>query len=337
MKIKLIELYHLKGGLKSTFPSDTLWGNICWAMRYLYDEQTLLDFLNSYQSPQPQLIISSTFPFYKDNNTTKYFFPRPILPSKSYALVHQSTAQKSFEEKLNEITQRKKQKKIQFLERNFWEKILMGEADDENLPSENIPQWLVHSVTRNQINRIQGGTIEIEGTGQLFVEDEYFILSPSNDSNEFVGLFFLAQDYTDGKLEAILRLLSHIGIGGNRSIGKGNFEFSIHDIEIPEPQNPNAMLNLSLYYPKPDELAFYQQHPDRFFYQLETRSGFFGELKNGQYQKNPIMYFKEGSLFPFMESTVYGLNKRIYSKRENVKNDFDVFQYGIALMVKMLI
>jgi len=49
------------------------------------------------------------------------------------------------------------------------------------------------------------------------------------------------------------------------------------------------------------------------------------------------MYFKEGSLFPFMESTVYGLNKRIYSKRENVKNDFDVFQYGIALMVKMLI
>ncbi len=335
MRVKIIELYNLKSGLKSLLPSDTLWGNICWGIKYLFGNDELQKFIQSYQNNSPELIISSSFPYYRIDHQTFRFFPRPILPVKSFDKIQQENEKKSFSEKISSLLNRKEQKEIQILEQSFFEKVLNGEADYDLLPDTTPPKILPNSVTRNTIDRIRGGTLKINNTGQLFTEEEIYIHLANENKNVQTGLFFLAIDNSHGKLEASMRLLSHIGIGGNRSIGKGIFEFSVDSLDIREPQQANALTNLSLYYPTPEELNSCSAHSALFNYQLEQRAGFFGEVRNKKYKKNPVIYFKEGSVFPFFEKKIYGNNKIIRARDQNDLSDYDVYQYGIGFMLRM--
>lgn len=334
MKAKIIYLSNITNGLKSPLPSDTLWGNICWAIKWLYGDEDLKIFLDSYMNGTPQLLISSSFPFLKKSNNTTCFFPRPILPHKSFDYILSRNEHKTLSEKIQGMVKRKEQKDIWFLEESYFEKVLAGTADYDELPVFNAPKLFAHSITRNTIDRLRGGTLEINGTGQLFTEDEFFIQGPVNDESTESGLFFLSIDNTGGKLEAALRLLGHIGIGGNRSIGKGSFEFHMEDFEISEPAYANAMLNLSLYIPTKDELSQYLQQPFLFNYHLEQRKGFYGEVINGTYEKHSLTYFKEGSVFPIIHN-----EKNFYGKNILNKNSgpYLPHRYGFGFMIKMFI
>ncbi len=334
--MKLVELYNLKSGLKSTLPSDTLWGNLCWAIKYLYGDEELREFLNSYVNGNPQLIVSSTFPFLKKSVETIYFFPRPILPLRPFDEIQVNIESKSLSDKLKDMAQRKDHKNILLIEQSLFEKIINGEADYEDecfKQTVNYPAIISNSIIRNTINRLQGGTLEINGTGQLFTEDEYYIQynAPDTKGTE-TGLYFLVVDHTQGKLQAALRLLSHIGIGGNRSIGKGVFEFRITDLQIRQPPNANALLNLSLYLPENNELKKYLSKPFLLNYQLEQRTGYYGHLVRGKYKKKAVTYFKEGSVFPLINQNVYGKNLI-----ENHGGPYPLHRPGIALMIKMFI
>lgn len=331
MSTKIIYLFNLQSGLKSDMPSDTLWGNLCWAIKYLYGDEELKIFLSSYQTDSPALIISSAFPFYKKNDAIIRFFPRPILPLKPFEIIKEENKSKSLYEKVADITERKKKKDVQFLEESFFIKIINGESTYDDLEIVKHPKITSHSITRNTIDRIKGGTLQLNGTGQLFTEDEFFIhFETEEGDNVQTGLFFLAIDKTEGKLEAALRLLSHIGIGGNRSIGKGVFDFAIDNYEIKQPANANALTNLSLYYPTENELKQYKQNEHLFNYQLEQRRGYFGYNINGHYQKNYITYFKEGSVFPYIAKEFFGQNKTIFSSQ-----NFSVHQYGVSFILKI--
>jgi len=47
----------------SFITSDTLWGQICWAVRYLKGEEELKKFINAYSSNDvPPLLLSNAFP-----------------------------------------------------------------------------------------------------------------------------------------------------------------------------------------------------------------------------------------------------------------------------------
>ena len=61
----------LKSSIITPFHSDTLWGHICWALRYTQGEKELLDFLECYDSGEPPLVISNAFP--------KNYLPFPVL------------------------------------------------------------------------------------------------------------------------------------------------------------------------------------------------------------------------------------------------------------------
>ncbi len=331
MNTKIIYLFNLHSGLKSDMPSDTLWGNLCWAIKFLYGDDELKNFLSTYQTYSPALIISSSFPFYKKEDNIIRFFPRPILPIKPFEIIQKENENKLLCEKVADIIERKKKKDIQFLEESFFLKIINGEATYDNIETVKHPKVISNSITRNTIDRIRGGTLKLNDTGQLFTEDEYFIHFETDEGDSIqTGLFFLVKDNTEGKLEAALRLLSHIGIGGNRSIGKGVFDFSIEDYEITEPANANAMTNLSLYYPIENELEQFQKNDYLFNYHLEQRRGYFGVNINGQYQKNSITYFKEGSVFPYLDKELFGQNKIFFNAQI-----YDVHQYGFGFMLKM--
>jgi CRISPR-associated protein Csm4 len=61
----------LKSSINTPFHSDTLWGHICWALRYQYGESELDEFLTCYRRGEPPLIISNAFP--------KGYLPYPVL------------------------------------------------------------------------------------------------------------------------------------------------------------------------------------------------------------------------------------------------------------------
>jgi CRISPR-associated protein Csm4 len=55
--------------------ADTLWGHLCWALRYLYGEKEILDFLAAYSEGESPVILSNAFP--------EGFLPHPVLPPLS--------------------------------------------------------------------------------------------------------------------------------------------------------------------------------------------------------------------------------------------------------------
>ena len=60
---------------------------------------------------------------------------------------------------------------------------------------------------------------------------------------------------------------------------------------------------------------------------MEARKGKFGGqfIKAKNFWKDSVLYFKEGSVFPHLNSVNYGRNIKVMKG-----NEFDVYQYGFA-------
>lgn len=72
------------------------------------------------------------------------------------------------------------------------------------------------------------------------------------------GLTFWAAIHDEsyrGLLEAALAFLQDEGLGGKRSSGHGQFDWAAREEALPAAEEPNSYLTLSLYHPRPDELA----------------------------------------------------------------------------------
>jgi CRISPR-associated protein Csm4 len=324
---------------KSTFRtdlrSDTLWGMICWAIRNIYGNSDLENFMQSHINNKPEFIISSPFPYTTIENKRTIFFPRPIIPEK---YLDKSIINRK--EKIEKAQQRKDIKKIQFLDYNNYINIISGvkrlSEVLNNIVNRNdvskSPVLKSESITHNTVDRLKGGSLILKDGGQLFHVDEFYF-DIKVDENEKAGLFFLVKGNTD-KLEGALRYLEHIGIGGDRNIGKGYFEIKIEDFDFEEPEEYNAVTNLSLYYPTKEELATFEGN-ELFNYQLEERQGYMSFLKHKNFDKPATMMFKEGSVFPVIDNDVYGINPIVKNKSES--QPYNVYQYGIGFMIKMKI
>ncbi len=335
--MKIIYLYP-QGGFKTELRSDTLWGLICWAIRNIYGNEELENFIQSYNTDKPEFIISSTFPFLQENNVITEFFPRPLLPAKAFDLNNQK---KDISENIREATARKKFKKLIYINKQTFEDIINGITDNDSLFEANknkqikSPKYLSQTITHNTIDRIKGGTLQKDNSGQLFHITELFFDNDDN-SDSSRGLFFLVEGQTE-KFEAALRLLTHFGYGGDRTTGKGFFKFIIRDFVLNQPKDFNALTNLSLYYPeqKTKELDLYK-NKRLFNYQLENRQGYVSFLKYNKFDKYSTTMFKEGSVFPVVAASIkqiYGYNRIVKDKSENTPHN--VFQYGIGFMIKM--
>ena len=304
--------------------SDTLWGNLVYAYKLLYGETALENLLENYLKGDIPFVVSSVFPYEIIKNGTEeilYYFPKPLLGGETIKA-----------ESPEDMTLIKEFKSIRFVEKRIFEEYLNGNIDDKKLferlktyreaeeklkkakSQEDIerhkklindnkfryitgikPIYNLH----NSIDRMSGSTLRAEGRGQLYWEDEYAF------GNE-MGLFFLAEISELDKFEALLRLLSHIGIGGNRSVGKGSFEFEIGDFNFQIPQSTNAFVSLSLYHPTKIELETISNNSTIMFYDLSTRIGATSRDFNISYQeKNPVNCFTEGSTF-FVNHSLVG-------------------------------
>ncbi|MBW6480338.1 MAG: type III-A CRISPR-associated RAMP protein Csm4 [Bacteroidales bacterium] len=332
----MIAIYlYPQAGFNTELRSDTLWGMICWGIRNIYGQMALEEYIDSCLTGVPEFIISSAFPFKESDHGKEHFVPRPILPSGTYEDVSEKLTKR---EAIIKSTQDKSSKKKQYIGIEDFEKLANGEGDLQlTLARTDAPKIKSFSFTHNTIDRIKGGTLKKDNMGQLFHVDEYFFDTGEHDNARY-GLYFFADGPDMSKLEGAMRWLSHVGIGGDRNIGKGKFKIAMADFDIRQPEGSNAMTTFSLFLPSREkkELDGFITNP-LFNYLIEERRGFYGFLKYRQFMKPPVKMFREGSVFPAMDISIPGSLIKI--SQNNQDNDYThpVYHYGIGFMIKMKI
>ncbi|MCM8760082.1 MAG: type III-A CRISPR-associated RAMP protein Csm4 [Candidatus Omnitrophica bacterium] len=292
-KLKFLSSIHLgtrEGFREETeeiIHSDTLFSAFCNVFYLLYGRQALDNLIQKFVSGEPPFFISSTFPFYKE----VLYFPVP----------------------LNQIVLDKTLKKIKYVEKAKFEKILAGETLENviDLDEEHNPLSITTQTPRLSINRINNSP----GENFFFFSDLFY----TSDS----GLFFLV-DFKDNafikQFDATLRLLSHEGIGGDRTCGKGHFSFSSSFVEFNLPDNSNAVVALSLYLPKEDEFGKLKQS----YCEIIERKGYIFSPFAKNYRKKSVRMITEGSVIP---GSVQGM---VVDTTPEIFTQHKIYRYGLC-------
>lgn len=330
-----------KSGYRGELKSDTVWGHLCWGIRQIYGESELDKTIDDFRSGNPPFVISSLFPVEtiedkKENKKIIHYFPRPILPATPHKPLPKEW---SYQQKLAYLGEKKLGRKNKWVSKELLEEVIQGKYKNreelDKVISRNkdqIPPKVEEKmITRNKIDRMKGGgTLTLEGGGQLFHTKENFWKSN-------ISLFFLINGQTD-KVMGALRYLSHVGIGGDRSTGKGYFNISepkdFQFISEPSDQDCNAMINLSLFHPTCEELA--DLKGSLYNGNLSDRQGRLGFYNYANVRKNALMIYEEGSLFPVIQfKRQMGRLRKVKSKDPKIHLHHDVYHNGYALMVKL--
>lgn len=310
----------LKSSIRSKFQSDTIFGHVSWAYRFLYGEDKLEKWLNDY-SESPTLI-SNAFP--------KGFVPKPILAPLSYQTRSGLSTGNDEDSELKKIGSDKKHKKINFVRENWlWknQSHLTSKALYLHL-NELIKEkeaFKVEStlVTHNRFNRNTGRADE----GGLYDTEEDFYLSNEKENLEF--WFYLKSKTLNLKeVEEIMNYISLTGFGADKSVGKGNIEIKkIEEVDVEAPEKVNAFISFSNFIPAgPAEINGY--------YKTITKFGKLGGdfSSGGNPFKKPIIMLEAGALImadDFSDDKFYGkLQPDIHSEK-----DINIVQYGYAFPV----
>jgi CRISPR-associated protein Csm4 len=317
--VKIIRLQP-RGDYRTELTSDTLFGIICWGISVLYGSEILEDLLERFVSGEPPFLISSAFPYTRVDGKIEYFFPRPILPPITGKLSGEN------------LDNFKRYKKIKWLRYSIFRKFQTGEITENDFFQSKewkdciSPSIISEIQMHNTIHRLTAHTAE----GNLYYTPVYTIQNG--------GLYFFIREIEEGVLDYILsafRLFSHLGIGGDASIGKGTFVPELADVPFDfSVQNPNSRVILSYYYPTPAEAVYYKEHADLTWYRLIHRKGKMGGIlyPTGNTWKKGIHVFDVGSIFPvFDQKKIIGGFPIV--KESSDKTEFPVYFYGYPLVL----
>jgi CRISPR-associated protein Csm4 len=278
--------------------ADTIWGQLCWALRFAYGEDELTDFITRYRDGEPPLLVSNGFP--------GDLLPRPILPEKPV-------------KERSDFAIVKKQKKVRWLTPDEFMKTLNSE---ESALSEKDGE--TESVTlKNQINRLigtTGGREADETTGRLFSFEQSHL--------DAVSIYLkVATDFVETSKE-LFQNLSRSGYGKRKTVGYGQFSVQSFDefAGFKSPQDADGFISLSNFVPAADD-------PTSGYWEILVKYGKLGEeyAITGNPHKKPLVMFKAGSCFydsPCQE--YYGRLVRGLSSQYP-----GVVQYGYALPVPL--
>lgn len=287
----------LKSAFGTPLVGDSLFGQLCWAIRHEYGESKLDALLANYRE-QPFAVISDAFP-------TGYL-PLPTLPS-------------TFWEK-EENADRKQLKKKQWvayqdsLEQGvrLWQKFAK--------PEKELLEKIIKDQPHNSLNRLTGTT----------GKDQFAPYSSSQtwyEQNAKLDLYIVIDEpqISAEQMEILLTHIGQFGFGRDATIGLGKFTiFYYEEIHYPVPENANAYLTLANC--APQNLALNKEH---CFYQITTRFGRHGDiaaLSENPFKK-PIILAKTGAIFSpkeWREQTFIGngLTQVSYSQTKAVHQGY---------------
>lgn len=318
----------LKSPAVTGFQSDTIFGHICWAIRFLYlnGENKLREFLETYDRKiLPPLLVSNGFP--------SGYLPKPVIPP-----INQRELDASFgsENRIANSFKIKTLKKLAIIPKGDFDKLQLEEMTSSKLfkimseSYETIMKDLTHEqsmvVQHNTINRIEGKVKR-----GLYSQEETFY---SPDAGKF-EIYLKTYYFTKKELAKIFTYIREAGFGKDKSTGKGYFDFEINDgIGLPEQKSPNAFITLSSFIPKEDD-------PVEGYYHTLLKYGKLGGLYakgvsevNGNPFKKPLIMFSAGSVFydkDYRKGKTYGLLLKDVHQNKDIRHYAYAFPVGINL------
>jgi CRISPR-associated protein Csm4 len=289
MIVRLKPLGRFLGGLPR---SDTLFGALCWGIRWTYGEPALLGLLEACDRGDPPFVLSSAFPFADSQKGSVYYLPRPL---------HWPVTPPGRD--VEALSRAKRIRHVAYCSQSVFSQMISGRPPAlESLedprggclaaPGEAVPALQDMDVDRNTINRVTGAVQE----GRLFFGQETGIARG--------GAYFLIRirDASARPLvEAALRFLEDRGIGGDASVGRGQVRVTAEDGDL-LPENPTAprYVTLSLLHPSAADREHLAAGAGNSAYRLVKRKGRVESLyaPTEQPWKSTVVMLAEGSVFP---------------------------------------
>jgi len=295
--------FRLKSWFATPWQSDTIFGHLCWGMRYLFGEDALTAFLRRYDEGAPPVLVSNGFP--------GDYLPCPAVHP------HEVDAAAPLDEQRQLFDATRKKRKLMFIPVGQFNRVIS--TGDLNFALEVTGGGLSdRRVTlKNQLNRLTSTT---GAAGRLYSFDEYF-------SPEVTVYAKVADDFV-GTLRQLLDYLTHVGYGKRKSAGYG--QIASVDLEqfqgFDSPASANGFVTLSNFVPAAHD-------PCQGNWAIMVKYGRLGEERaaSGQVFKKPLLMLVAGSTFydsqcrDYYGRLVRGLNPA----------HVDVAQYGLALPVPM--
>lgn len=318
-----------KGPFSELPRSDTLFGAICWGIRDVRGLETLEAVLARFRDGDPPFRIASAFPLL-DGNAREFLLPTPRLPLLSVG------AGDMTDERLDalDLWQR-----IDYVPAPVFSAIASGATDDDELlsgfddgvitigaceyvrdgrfllPADTSCRPVRYSErTHNAVNRLTGAT-----DGALYHRDAVFFADTA-------GLHVCVEGDVALVLDG-LSVAQDRGIGGDRSVGHGQFRIKgVDSFELVPPED-EFFCTLSVCIPHPSEL---QPFLENGYYEIEPRQGVIeNSLASPEtIWKKRVLALAEGSVLPRQTDGPYGHNPIVAEHFEG-----GVQQYGYALPV----
>lgn len=227
--------------------------------------------------------ISSLFPFYQKDKDVKavLFFPKPLkqtLPTSDTA-----------------IKERKKIKKVAWLDNKYFSKVLSGKPlFDEDTIGKIEGEYLTDEVIDKEFVCSQvSARVSVSRDGQEDAEPFYMDRVTFKD---YSGLFLLADGDTT-LLESALTLLQTEGIGTDRNVGNGFFEYEKSSVEIEFPNDTDFAMSLSSFVPESKEQLQAMLDSNDVAYDFQRRGGWITTPPYNTLRKNVIYAFTAASVF----------------------------------------
>lgn len=286
--------------------ADTIFGSLCWQLRFREGEDALKRFLQPYRDGDPPFLFSDGF-------------PAGYLPLPFFTRLLQSDSVEDVET----YSKLKRMKKVRFLPESEFAKACDGqlvEVGDEVLVK-------AESQLHASINRITGTTV---GGGED-AEASLFQLSGwvPGDKNQEIEVSIA--DRSGAGIDSVLSWFADLekaGFGKKKSSGMGAFrmEGAPQEWRPPTPaENADGFVSLSAFIPR-------RSDPSTGFWQCRVKHGKMGEeyATGGSPFKKPWILLEPGSAF-YTETAPAEFYGRML---ENVSDDYpDVVQYGYAFPI----
>lgn len=301
---------------QTTIPSDTIYAALTACLAKLGEDIPDKGDLGC--------TISSLFPFYQPKEgKAMYFLPRPLLS-------HIPT------EKIEEM---KKIKKVAWLEVSAFNAMLAGnnpftsfeikgkyllpkEKDfGKNEKKEDYTDFC-HSQVSERVS-ITDRTMQSDAVP--FYMDRVFFREKS-------GLYFIAQGNTE-LLDKALKLLALEGIGTDRNVGNGFFEYEFDTLDLELPDNANHILALSSFCPETKEQLTEMLQSDKATYELQRRGGWITTPPNQSLRKNVIYMLAAGSVFKHDVNDICTFGKIVNLRPDIIKDEHPIWRCGRAMFI----
>lgn len=266
--------------------------------------------------------ISSLFPYYQKDKESNpvYFFPKPLQSSLPNIKVGN-----------NKIV-----KKVQWMDVIYFSKILSGENPFTDNVIGNIKgEYLLDSTIDFDEKFITSSVSQRVELESRFGKDDakpYYIdrVRFTGDS----GLYFIVEGDTT-LLDKVLPLLSLEGIGTDRNVGNGFFEYEKDSIEISLPEKSDYAMTLSMFFPESKEQLISMFDSENVAYDIDRRGGwittqpYIGLRKNVIYGLTPCSVLKIDNM-----TGVKSIGRIVDLKPKwNDPNLHPIYRCGKALMI----